>query len=254
LSDGDQPMQEPASAEAPAARSAVNTLRDRLRTSIVSGELPAGAVRTQSELADALGVSRTPLREALRMLELEQLITRKANGRFRVADFSLDEIEQLGVMRLTLEAAAVRLTVPSLTNADHAELEGLLAQTARLSGRSAWDEFEAPHLTFHMRLTGAVGPMYSEQLRRLWGRATRYRRAYAQLVAAHGRQGTSQREHRAILDAAEAYDADVAAGCVAVQYARTAIEIAAEIDPDFPMDRVRCALEVETGSRELPAI
>ena len=95
-------------------RGAVTALRDRLRTAIVTGEIPASAARTQSQLAASLGVSRTPLREALRMLELEHLIIREPNGRFRAADLTADEIEQLGVMRVTLEAAAVRLTVPLL--------------------------------------------------------------------------------------------------------------------------------------------
>jgi DNA-binding GntR family transcriptional regulator len=235
-------------------RGAVTALRDRLRDAIVNGEIAAGSVRTQTELAEMLGVSRTPLREALRMLELEHLIVRESNSRFRVADFSLEEIEQLGVMRISLEAAAVRLTVPELTNADHAELEGLLAQTARLAELGEWEAWERPHLEFHMKLTGAVGPTYTEQLTRLWGHATRYRRAYETIVTASERHEVSQREHRAILDAAEAYDAEAAAALVAVQYARTVLEIAAVLDPDLPLERVRTALEAETGSRELPAI
>jgi DNA-binding GntR family transcriptional regulator len=107
---------------------AVATIRDQLRTAILRGELSPDQAVTQSGLAERYGVSRTPLREALRMLELENLIVRQSNGRFRVAGFSLDELEQLCVMRIALEAPAVRLTVPTLNNADHAELEGLLAR------------------------------------------------------------------------------------------------------------------------------
>jgi DNA-binding GntR family transcriptional regulator len=232
----------------------VTALRDRLRSAIVRGEIPAGAVRTQAQLAEALGVSRTPLREALRMLELERLIVRQSNGRFRVADITLDDVEELGVMRIALDAAAARLTVPILTNADHAELEGLFAQTTRLAQLREWEAFHGPHLRFHLKLTSGVGPMYTDQLARLWDHAHRYRMAYAEIVTAQGREGVSIAEHRAILDAAEAYDAEGVVRGLAVQYARRAIEIAAEVDPSHPMDKIRTVLEMQTGSRELPVV
>jgi DNA-binding GntR family transcriptional regulator len=231
----------------------VTALRDRLRAAIVTGEIPAGAVRTQAQLAQALGVSRTPLREALRMLELEHLIVRQSNGRFRVADITLSDIEELGVMRIALDAAAARLTVPALTNADHAELEGLFAQTSRLARLGEWEAFHRPHVRFHLKLTSGVGPMYTDQLVRLWDHAERYRMAYTEIVTAQGREGVAIAEHRAILDAAEAYDADGVARGLAVQYARRAIEIGAVVDPSYPMDRIRTILELETGSRKLPA-
>jgi DNA-binding GntR family transcriptional regulator len=236
------------------SRGSVIALHDRLRQAIVRGEIPASALRTQTQLAEALGVSRTPLREALRMLELENLIVRQSNGRFRVAGFSLDELEQLCVMRIALEAPAVRLTVPTLNNADHAELEGLLAQRAHLATTEDWEAFEVPHLRFHYKLTAGVGPMYTEQLKRLWGHANRYRRAYADVVSAQRRHTASEKEHREILDAVEAYDVATAARGVAVQYARTTIEIAAELDPANPMEKIRTALEAETGSRDLPPL
>jgi hypothetical protein len=56
-----------------------------------------------------------------------------------------------------------------------------------------------------------------------------------------------------MLDAIEAYEPASAAGLVAIQYARTALEIAAEADPEHPMEKVRTILAVHTGSRELPA-
>ena len=138
-------------------RGAVTSLRDRLRTAIVTGEIPASASRTQSQLAASLGVSRTPLREALRMLELEHLIIREPNGRFRAADLTADEIEQLGVMRVTLEAAAVRLTVPELTVDDHAVLEGLHAESQLLAEIGEWHDFDRAHRKFHMLLDGLGG-------------------------------------------------------------------------------------------------
>jgi DNA-binding GntR family transcriptional regulator len=235
------------------SRPSVTALRDKLRHAIVTGQLAPGGVATQTQLAERFGVSRTPLREALRMLELEGLIVREPNARFRIAGLSLDDIEQLCVMRISLETAAVRITVPQLTNADHAELEGLLAQIDRYALVGDWEGFERPHRDFHMKITSGVGPSYTEQLVRLFTHGTRYRRAYGKIVTAKGRAAVSQAEHREILDAIEAYEPERAAAVVAIQTARTAIEIAAEIDREHPMDKVRTTLATHTGSRELPA-
>jgi DNA-binding GntR family transcriptional regulator len=236
-----------------ASRPSVTALRDELRHAIVTCRLAPGAEATQMQLAEQFGVSRTPLREALRMLELEGLIVREPNGRFRIAELSLDDIEQLCVIRMSLETAAVWITVPLLTNTDHAELEGLLAQVDRYALVGDWEGFEGPHRAFHMKITSGVGPSYSEQVARLFVHGTRYRQAYARIVSARGRYAVSQAEHRAMLDAIEAYEPAPAAGLVAIQYARTALEIAAEVDPEHPMDKVRTILAVHTGSRELPA-
>jgi DNA-binding GntR family transcriptional regulator len=230
-------------------RGAVTALRDRLRTAIVTGEIPASAARTQAQLAGLLGVSRTPLREALRMLELEHLIIRESNGRFRAADLSADEIEQLGVMRITLEAAAVRLTVPDLTNTHHATLEGLHAASLKLSEIGEWNEFEDVHRRFHMLLARSVGAMHAEQLDRLWEQETRYRRAFEHLADADGRDPVSQREHRVILDVVEARDAELAARLVAEHHARAVRAIGSQLDPQYTMDRLAVALEVKGGER-----
>jgi DNA-binding GntR family transcriptional regulator len=181
------------------------------------------------------------------MLELEHLIIREPNGRFRAADLSRDEIEQLGVMRVTLEAAAVRLTVPDLTNADHATLEGLYAETLRLAEVGEWMDFEHAHRRFHALLTRGAGPMHAEQLSRLWEQASRYRRAFDHLASVDGRDILSRDEHRAILDAAEVYDAEATAQLVAAHHARAVREIGAQLEPGHVMDRLAIALDIETG-------
>ena len=65
------------------------TVHDRLRDAILSGELAAGTVMSQVELARRFNVSRTPLREAIRMLQREGLIEGEANRRVRVTPISL---------------------------------------------------------------------------------------------------------------------------------------------------------------------
>jgi DNA-binding GntR family transcriptional regulator len=231
----------------------VTAIRDRLRKAIVSGELGPDSVSTQNGLADALGVSRTPLREALRMLELEGLVVRETNRRFRIAGFSLDDLESLYVMRLSLETSALRLTMPTFTHADHAELEGLLAQMERFAHVGDWAGFEEPHAVFHGRMAEGAGERVSEQIRRLWDHAARYRNAYAVIIddGDPGAWALRRAEHRALLDAVEADDLDRAIALQASHFARTALDIATRVDPGHGMGRLRTILEAQTGSREI---
>src|SRR3954449_10655230 len=94
----------------------------RLRAAILSGEIAEGAVTSQATLAERFGVGRTPLREALRMLQREGLIISEPNRRVRVAGLSADDVEELYIMRIALEAIAIRLTVPVLSATDIAEM------------------------------------------------------------------------------------------------------------------------------------
>jgi DNA-binding GntR family transcriptional regulator len=227
----------------------VALIRDQLRDAILGGELAPGEPATQVDLAGRLGVSRTPLREALRMLELEGLVVRESNGRFRISPLSIEQIEDLAVMRISLEAVAVRLTVPELGNADHAELEGRLAQIERYAKLEDWRGIEVPHTEFHRTLITGAGDQITALLGRLWNHATRYRRvAFQQVADNRARWDTARVEHRAIADAVEAYDAAAAAGWAVTQIARSAINVAAQIDPDHPVPRVHAALERHAAS------
>jgi DNA-binding GntR family transcriptional regulator len=220
----------------------VVALRDRLRDAIVAGEIPANSGLTQAQLAKLFDVSRTPLREALRMLELENLIVRDDNGRFRAADLSAQEIEELAITFITLEAAAVRLTVPALTVAEDAALEGLLAEALRLAEVGEWEAYERAHRRFHLLLAANVGPMHTEQLERIWDHSTRYRQAFGRLANAEGRDSGAQREHRAILDAAQRRDGEETSRLIARHHARWMGEIAPRLDPAYRTERLEATL------------
>jgi DNA-binding GntR family transcriptional regulator len=188
------------------------------------------------------------------MLELEGLVMRQGNGRFRTAPIAIDDIQELAVMRISLEAMAVRLTVPTFGNADHAELEGLLAQIERLVLVEDWEGVEVPHRDFHQKLVSGAGDRIVELLGRLWDNATRYRCVSSGLVAsAPENYETRSREHRAIVDAFEMGDTRAAAGWVATQIGRTALEAAALIDPDHPVSLIRATLRTHTGRETLGA-
>src|SRR5215467_264664 len=105
----------------PAPELSTEVVHDRLRRAILRGEFDPKVPLSQVKLAARLGVSRTPLREALRMLQREGLIDSEPNRRVRVAALSLADLEQLYAARVLIEALAVRLTVPAYTVDDRSE-------------------------------------------------------------------------------------------------------------------------------------
>jgi len=80
----------------------------QVREMILSGELPSGAHLVEEVLADRCGVSRTPVREALRRLEAELLVKRSATQRMYVADWSLDDVAEAFDLRAVLESMVAR--------------------------------------------------------------------------------------------------------------------------------------------------
>jgi GntR family transcriptional regulator, rspAB operon transcriptional repressor len=213
----------------------VALVHERLRNAILRGEIEAGATTSQTALAEQLGAGRTPLREALRMLQREGLIISEPNRRVRIADLSSDDAEELYIMRIALECVAIRITVPILTSDDFAALEGYMAQMDHYMKEGDMRRWRAPHLAYHNLLVSGAGPRVSEEIEQLFDHAERYRLRW-------GTEGVwTQRkaEHRGIIDAAAARDQDLAALRLAEHYARTAGLIFAGLDPDHNLLRLR---------------
>jgi DNA-binding GntR family transcriptional regulator len=175
-------------------------------------------------------VSRTPLREALRMLQHEGLVLSEPNRRIRIADFSIADLEQLYAMRIALEVVAIRATVPVLAPEDLAELEGLMAQMDHYLRARDLERFVAPHAAFHARLVSGGGPRITALVAQLFDHGERYRRSYAALDPA----GWSVRreEHRAILDAAAAGEPELAATRLVGHYMHTVNSVISDLDPN----------------------
>src|SRR3954465_9718641 len=135
----------------------VALVHTRLRDAILRGELPAGQTTSQVTLARDLDVGRTPLREALRMLQREGLVVSEPNRRVRIAELSSSDAEELYVMRIALESVAIRITVPTLTSTDFAELEGYMAQMDHYMRADDRPGLPLPHRAFHDRLVRTAG-------------------------------------------------------------------------------------------------
>jgi len=212
----------------------------QLRASILAGHIPAGATTSQAALSSEFGVGRTPLREALRMLQREGLVISEPNHRVRIAELSSDDVEELYIMRIALETIAVRVTVPVLTPTDLAELEGFMAQMTHYGKTDNWFGYRAPHREFHDRLVYAAGARVRAEIDELFDHAERYRLRFG----AQGAWEERAAEHRAILDAAAAGDTDAASELLAAHYLHTVRLVFSGLDPDHDLSRLRAAVGV----------
>ena len=223
----------------------VAIVHERLRDAILRGEIEAGATTSQTALAQQLDAGRTPLREALRMLQREGLVISEPNRRVRIADLSSDDAEELYIMRIALECVAIRITVPTLTSDDFAAFEGYMAQMAHYMKVGDMRGWRAPHLAFHNLLVSGAGPRVTAEIDQLFDHAERYRLRWGTTGLWENRAA----EHAAIVAAAADGDPDRAALRLAEHYAVTAALVFAGLDPDHDLARLRTTMEtVAPGS------
>lgn len=123
-----------------APKSVEEAVTDALREAILSGDLGPGQRLAQVELSEALGVSRIPLRDALRRLEAEGLVEIRGRAGAHVSQLDAGELAEVYEMRILLEPECARLAVASLTDQDAGELVAL----AEAMDRAAGDPTEGP--------------------------------------------------------------------------------------------------------------
>ncbi len=183
------------------------TIADRicetLREAIVEGALPSGAALRQDELAARFGFSRMPIRDALRQLETEGLVTiHPTKGAF-VAPMDAAEIREIYAIREVLETEALRLSCPWLTGETLQEAARLLDRIDAEPNAAHWGALNA---AFHSLLYSQCGNRrLLDLIDAHHAAADRYVRA---LLSDPDYQGRSQSEHRAMLSACERGDAD----------------------------------------------
>jgi DNA-binding GntR family transcriptional regulator len=180
-----------------------------LREKILRGDYPEKSALRQDALAAELGVSRIPVREALRQLEAEGLVTFSPHLGAVVSTLSLDEIEELFNLRALLESELLRQAVDRMNDDVLERAESVLEayETAFEAGDVlAWGEL---NWEFHATLLAVSDrPLTLGVLSTLHNQSDRYMRM--QLALTHGEHRASG-EHRAILEAARDRDADLAA-------------------------------------------
>ncbi|MBK9741097.1 MAG: GntR family transcriptional regulator [Actinobacteria bacterium] len=177
-----------------------------LRTDLLTGVLGPGDQIVQESLAERYGVSRVPLREALKTLESEGQVVYFPHRGYFVAELSVADLLEVYRLRGLLEAEAIRHAVPTLSDADVAAL----AELAALVDEAAADEdvlaMTSANRRFHFALFDAGGlPRLSRLLHQLWDATDAYRALYFQEQVNRDRVGG---EHADMLLALRARDAE----------------------------------------------
>jgi len=213
----DTPLLKPTSVVALAMSSPAPrlTLADKvfsqLQDAIIKGELAAGSRVSEAELVARYGVSRGPLREALRRLEGRQLITRIPHVGVRIMALSLDELLQIYQVRETLEGLACRLAAQHMRDDEIRDLKALLArheqQIAEQDGRAYIQE--EGNVDFHYRIIhGSHNAVLIQMLcGELYHRVRIYR---GQFSVTEGRPAKALEEHCRIVEAIAARDGELA--------------------------------------------
>ena len=179
----------------------------RLRDDIRSGVMKPRERIDIEALGDLLGMSATPIREALRQLQADGFVINEPHRGARVADFSPEETAELYDLREVLESRATLIAADHLTAEDIAELEALFEANRAAIDRN--DHAASVHLNeaWHMTIYAAAQntPHLVDFIRRLWNDP----RSATWVVP--GRLQQSRRDHAAIMGALSAGDSKQAA-------------------------------------------
>jgi DNA-binding GntR family transcriptional regulator len=182
---------------------ALHTLRERIR----AGDLAPGQRLRLTALRDELGMSPTPIREALRLLQADGLVTHEPHQGITVAGLSLEMISELSLLRCTLESLATELGVAKLTKRGQKDLTRTHEKLLRAveSGRGA--VINELNSTWHWEIYAAAeSTQLAEFIRRLWDRYP-----WRTMWVLPRRAQKSIQEHAAVMDAILAGDAPEAA-------------------------------------------
>jgi DNA-binding GntR family transcriptional regulator len=181
-------------------------LYDRLLEEVLQGNLKPGELLVESALGEKYGVSRTPVREALRMLEQDGVLERVNRG-IRVRQTSADEVLELYDVRAVLEGIAARDAAERRTEIDLAALDRMFRAMENASDATAMER-AIINRSFHRAIWAAAkNRTLSDLLERL---GVHLRRYPATTYQRPGRWEIAIEEHRAILEAIRSKDATAA--------------------------------------------
>ncbi len=227
-------------ARANGRRAAVDVY-DKLQDYILSGRLKPGTILSQVEVARALNVSRTPVREAMRMLQEGGLVTGEPNFRSRVLGFDPKDIEALYMKRIVMEALGVSLTTRRMTSMLLGKLASVIDALESDEAHRDFARWQDLHRQLHRLIVIEAGAVFASDLEALEKRSERYQSAYkGEHLPGWWRRG--EQEHRALYHAIASGDATQAAELSARHLARTALELLAALAPEYDTTGVRMSL------------
>mgnify|MGYP001795997858 CR=1 FL=1 len=200
-------------------RGRVATLVKDIRADIVSGAIPPGATLVQEDLAARFQVSRMPVREAIKHLQMLGFVTVEDNKRARVAALSVEDFVEIFDMRESAEALAIRSAIPHLSNAHISEAAEIQQQIEAIDPKG----FGSLNMAFHMALyRPSARPRLLAHVETLFNAADRY---VSMVSAGPDLKAKANAEHHQLLDYCLKRDVAAAEACVRahVSQARNAL-------------------------------
>jgi DNA-binding GntR family transcriptional regulator len=210
---------------------------------ILNGELKPDQPVSQLAIGRKLGVSATPVREAIRLLSAEGLLVSEHNQRARVAPLNVQDLEAIYSARVTGEAVGIAMTVRSLRPEQLKALDESLASLHAAAEQDDLEVWTEVHARFHKQLIGGANPFQAELLASLFDRSERYRRLSV-LESNPRTWAAANAEHEEIVLACHRRDAAAAARLLANHLGRTALTLTASFAPDVNATAVRTAVSI----------
>lgn len=215
---------------------------EALQSAILSGKLKPDTILSQVEVARSFNVSRTPVREAMRMLQEGGLLSGEPNHRSRVVGFDPNDIEALYVKRIVLEALGVSITTRKMSPELRDELEQLIDALESDEAHQDFGVWQTHHRRLHRLIVCKAGDTLVAELENLERRSERYQSTYkGQHLAGWWQRGEA--EHRELFEAMAAGDACKSCELAARHLARTALELLASLAPEYDSSSLRASLK-----------
>jgi DNA-binding GntR family transcriptional regulator len=204
--------------------SAREAVRDQIEALVLAGELRPGDRLVERRLAERLGVSRVPVREALRQLLHEGLAEERATRGMVVRTLDPDDVEALFEVRSALEEVALARVVEHAGDADLDRLAEVVAEADAAIGRGDPGSARAANARFHAVLLDLAGPVLTAVMEPVAGRMLR-------LLSQHDDPAAMNDDHRALLAALRDRDAEGARRHGREHLARSRDALAARMSP-----------------------
>ena len=181
---------------------------ENLRGAIVEGKLKPGQRLMEVQLAEQLGVSRTPVREAIRKLELEGLVVMLPRKGAYVVNMSLKDVVDVLEIRASLEGLAASLSAERITDEDIKKLESIVEEFENNVDESNVEALLKKDVEFHECIFKSTNNKRLHQLiNSLWEQVYRFRVTY---ISDYDSTVNIVEEHKMILDAIKRGDSEMA--------------------------------------------
>ncbi|MBE0463030.1 GntR family transcriptional regulator [Halomonas sp. AOP43-A1-21] len=223
----------------------VEYARERLREAILTNQLKASDSFSQVQLAREFGISRTPLREAVRLLEHEGLATVNFNRRVTVSELTPKDLDSLYATRILLESLALHTNITKMDQAFLETSRQRLLDMREFEKVHDVENWSKVHREFHLQLVLGTGARIDQQIQHYFDHSERYRRLYLGDSDRNWNKGMS--DHSDLQHACETGDRFNAVRILTKHYESTAFGVLEVIDPNYSPDLMIAAKTMTKG-------